>query len=62
MRDFQLNFFFYLGSHMDSHGIARRQDTATYTAVGREQTSPREIDTDRENNPFQILSSQLYRT
>jgi hypothetical protein len=47
---------------MDSHGIARRKDTLTSTADGREQTSSREIDTNRENNPFQILSSRLYRT
>jgi hypothetical protein len=47
---------------MDSHGIARRKDTLTYTADGREQNRPREIDMDRENNPFQVLSLQLYRT
>jgi hypothetical protein len=27
MRDFQLNFLFNLGSHMDSHGNARPKDT-----------------------------------
>jgi hypothetical protein len=27
VRDFQLNFFFNLGRHMDSHGNARRDDT-----------------------------------
>jgi hypothetical protein len=62
MRDLELNFLFNLGSHMDSHGIARRKDTLTYTADGREQTRPREIASDRETNRFQIFSSQLYRT
>src|SRR5947199_2667650 len=40
MRDLELNFLFNLGGHMDSHGIARRKDTLTYTADGREQTRP----------------------
>ncbi len=52
MRDFELNFLFNLGSHMDSHGNAPCKDTPTYTANGREQTRPREIATDRKKNHF----------
>jgi hypothetical protein len=35
MRDFQLNFFFDLGSHMDSHGNTPRHDTLKQAAESR---------------------------
>jgi hypothetical protein len=56
MRDFQLNFFFNLGSHMDSHGNARRRDTLKQAAESREQSSPKK--SLRTNNGVLPISIQ----
>jgi hypothetical protein len=40
MGDFELNFFFNFGSHMDSHGNARRDDTLKFAAESREESAP----------------------
>src|SRR5262249_39738819 len=38
MRDFELNFLFNLGRHMNSHGNARRKDTLKEAAESRAQS------------------------
>src|SRR5204863_7904705 len=43
MRDFQLNFFFNLGSHMDSHGNTSRHDTLKQLPRVECKARPREI-------------------
>src|SRR5260370_42198873 len=40
MRDFQLNFFFNLGSHMGSHGNAPRKDSLKQAAQSRARSCP----------------------
>jgi len=38
MRDFEFDLFGNFGSHMDSHGNARRNDTLKYAAKSREES------------------------
>jgi len=59
MRDFQLNFLFNLGSHMDSHGNTPRKNTLKQAPESREE-SPRKNRCASQRCLAHLHSSRLF--